>query len=193
VMPGVSAAWVLAEDLDVALTYEALEATGSGLGTAGFVVVDRDADVVAITAGIARFLAVESCGQCTPCKQDGRSIAAGLAELQDAPADHERIRAEVDAALLTVGDSARCALAGQQQTAVGVALARLAPAGTPRRDADRTPLRSETVAPIRDFDGDHFVLDTTELAKQPDWTWEETDSGQAPADRLGAGAPAPGT
>jgi NADH:ubiquinone oxidoreductase subunit F (NADH-binding) len=192
VMPGVSAAWVLADDLDVPLTYEAFEQVGSGLGTAGFIVVDRDADVVAITAGIARFLAVESCGQCTPCKQDGRSIAAGLAELRDGTADQGRVRAEVDEALLTVADGARCALAGQQQTAVGGALARLVPPGTTRRDADRSPMRSETVAPIRELEGDLFALDTTELAKQPDWTWEETDSGQAPADRLGSGAPAPG-
>jgi hypothetical protein len=50
---------------------------------------------------------------------------------------------------------------------------------------------SETVAPIRELADDHFVLDTDELAKQPDWTMGETDSGQAPADRLGSGAPAP--
>ena len=29
-------------------------------------------DMAAVAAGVSRFLAVESCGQCTPCKQDGR-------------------------------------------------------------------------------------------------------------------------
>ena len=191
VMPGVSAAWVGPGDLDVALTYEDFAAVGSGLGTAGFIVVDRDADLLAVAAGVARFLAVESCGQCTPCKQDGRIIAAGLAELLDAPTDHERIRAEVDAAVLTVADEARCALAGQQQAAVGTALARVRD-GIRARPSDRVRLASETVAPIRDLDGDRFVLDTDELAKQPDWTTGGTDSGQAPADRLGTGAPADG-
>ena len=54
------------------------------------------------------------------------------------PTDHDRIRGEVDAALLTVADEARCALAGQQQTAVGAALARFvdrAPRAAGRRDA----------------------------------------------------------
>jgi NADH:ubiquinone oxidoreductase subunit F (NADH-binding) len=191
VMPGVSAAWLLADDLDVPLTYEAFAAAGSGLGTAGFIVVDRDADVLTVAAGVARFLAVESCGQCTPCKQDGRAIAAGLAALLDAPADSAPIRNEVDAALLTVGDEARCALAGQQQAAVGGALARLAPETTQSATARRTSAASETVAPIRDLVDGRFVLDIGELARQPDWTTDETDSGQAPADRLGSGAPAP--
>jgi NADH:ubiquinone oxidoreductase subunit F (NADH-binding) len=194
VMPGVSAAWLGPDDLDVPLTYEDFATAGSGLGTAGFIVVDRDADLLAIAAGTARFLAVESCGQCTPCKQDGRTIAEGLAALHDSPADHDRIRAGVDGALLTVADGARCALATQQQTAVGAALERFDLVHATRaRATDAPPCASETVAPIRDLDGDRFVLDTDALAKQPDWTSEDTDSGQAPADRLGAGAPAPGS
>ncbi len=189
VMPGVSAAWLTGDDLDLPLTYEAFAAAGSGLGTAGFVVLDRDADLLAVAAGVARFLAVESSGQCTPCKQDGRTIAAGLAAMVEQPADHHRRRPEVDAALLTVADGARCALAAQQQAAVGTALARFGPAFA-ARDQSRSPSASPIVAPILDLDGERFVLDTDQLAKQPDWTSDETDSGQAPADRLGAGSPA---
>lgn len=190
VMPGVSAAWLGAEDLDVPLTYEDFAAAGSGLGTAGFIVVDRDADLRAVAAGVARFLAVESCGQCTPCKQDGRTIAEGLAGLVDPAADHDRMRSAVDAALLTVADEARCALAGQQQATIGTALTRFRPEFVTPRDGTGTTFASHTVAPLRELDGDRFELDTEELAKQPDWTTDEVDSGQAPADRLGAGAPA---
>ena len=35
----------------------------------------RADDLVAVAQGVSRFLAVESCGQCTPCKQDGLAIA----------------------------------------------------------------------------------------------------------------------
>jgi NADH:ubiquinone oxidoreductase subunit F (NADH-binding) len=191
VMPGVSAAWLFADQLDVPLTYEDVAAAGSGLGTAGFVVIDRDADPLAVLGGVARFLAVESCGQCTPCKQDGRAIAAGLADLLGGSLDVARVRADVDAALVTVGDEARCALAAQQQTAVGVALGRLG-AGAPQSATAGPSARSEVVAPIRDLVDGLVVLDTDELAKQPDWTTDDVDSGQAPADRLGPGAPAPG-
>ena len=67
--------------LDTPLTYEDMEAAGSGLGACGFIVFDDADDMVAVAAGVARFLAVESCGQCTPCKQDGLAIAAILAPL----------------------------------------------------------------------------------------------------------------
>ena len=41
----------------------------SGLGTAGIVVINKDQDIVACMARIARFYKHESCGQCTPCRE----------------------------------------------------------------------------------------------------------------------------
>ena len=61
--------------LDTPLTYEDMEAAGSGLGAAGFIVFDDATTSSPSPQGVARFLAVESCGQCTPCKQDGLAIA----------------------------------------------------------------------------------------------------------------------
>ena len=40
--------------------------------------IDTETDLTAVAAGVARFLAMESCGQCTPCKQDGLFIVDGL-------------------------------------------------------------------------------------------------------------------
>lgn len=40
-----------------------------GLGTAGVIVMDETADMVAVARNIARFFAHESCGQCTPCRE----------------------------------------------------------------------------------------------------------------------------
>ena len=68
------------------MSYEALKTAGSGLGSAGMIVLTDDVDLVAVAAGVARFLAVESCGQCTPCKLDGLAIASGLQEGADVAA-----------------------------------------------------------------------------------------------------------
>ncbi len=40
------------------------------------------------------------------------------------------------------------------------------------------------VAPIADLVAGRFILDERQGAKQPDWTYDETDSGASPADRI---------
>ena len=37
-------------------------------------------DMAAVAAGVSRFLAVESCGQCSPCKLDGENLAERLVD-----------------------------------------------------------------------------------------------------------------
>jgi NADH:ubiquinone oxidoreductase subunit F (NADH-binding) len=66
ILLGVSGAVLHADQLDVELSYEAMAAAGSGLGSAGFIVLDDTVDLTTVAAGVARFLAIESCGQCTP-------------------------------------------------------------------------------------------------------------------------------
>ena len=70
-MSGVANPLLPAAALDTPMTYEDLRAAGGGLGAAGFIVFDDTTDLVAVAAGVARFLAVESCGQCRHCKDDG--------------------------------------------------------------------------------------------------------------------------
>src|SRR5262249_46763058 len=107
VLSGVSNVVLTGDQLDTPCSYEAMQAAGSGLGTGGFCVFDDTVDMVAVAAGVARFLAVESCGQCTPCKQDGLSIADHLERLcqnQGGEADLETVRRRLG----TVADGARC-------------------------------------------------------------------------------------
>jgi len=40
------------------------------------------------------------------------------------------------------------------------------------------------VAPIVELEGGRAELDEGHLGKQPDWSFDETDSGRSPADRL---------
>ena len=77
-LSGVANAFLPESMFDTPATYEALAAAGSGLGAAGFLVFDDSTDLVAVAHGVAQFLAVESCGQCEPCKRDGLAIAVEL-------------------------------------------------------------------------------------------------------------------
>lgn len=55
------------------MTYESLSdggfATGSMLGSGGFIVYDEDQCIVRNTWNFSRFYAHESCGQCSPCRE----------------------------------------------------------------------------------------------------------------------------
>ena len=75
-MSGVANPIVPASRFDTPATYEDMIRIGSGLGAGGFIVFDDESDLVAVAHAAARFLAVESCGQCEPCKLDGLAIAA---------------------------------------------------------------------------------------------------------------------
>src|SRR5439155_872142 len=75
VLSGVANPFLPGDRLDTPISYEAMEAAGTSLGAAASLVFAETDDLAAAAAGVARFLAVESCGQCTPCKQDGLAIA----------------------------------------------------------------------------------------------------------------------
>jgi len=184
VLPGVSNAFIDADALNTPVSYEALAAIGSGLGSAGFMVFDDSDDLVAVTAGASRFLAVESCGQCTPCKLDGRRIS----ELLDAtvrgdgsPHSLDELRSRV----AKVADGARCSLATQQQVLVASLLDRY----QAQVDAHIGHTVRSTVpvliAELEGIDGGVARVDEHHARKQPDWTFDAVDSGKSPAERLG--------
>ncbi len=188
VLSGVANALLPGHLIDTPVTYEDLKEAGSGLGSAGFIVFDETNDPVAVAAGVSRFLAVESCGQCTPCKQEGLSIAGLLERVgrdQADPTDLDALRAS----LSTVTDSARCFLATQHQQVVESVL-RLFP-DTVRAHLDQTApaVVPELIVPIVDLEGETATLDEEHAGKQPDWTHDEEYSGQSPADRVDASTP----
>jgi NADH:ubiquinone oxidoreductase subunit F (NADH-binding) len=181
VLGGVSNAILTAEHLDVPLTYEDMATIGSGLGSCGFLVFDDETDFVAVAHGASRFLAVESCGQCTPCKEDGKSIAAGLDRMRRSDAEPDDLDAVLEK-LETVADGARCFLAQQHQTVVRSIIAAFH--GQFRAHADGTvePADGVPITEIQDLQGEAVLINGRQLQKQPDWTYNEVDSGASPAD-----------
>ena len=93
---GVANAFVPAAQFDTPAAYEEMAAIGSGLGAAGFIVLDDEVDPVAAAHAAARFLAVESCGQCEPCKLDGLAIADHLDAIRNSKATDDDLEAVRD-------------------------------------------------------------------------------------------------
>jgi NADH:ubiquinone oxidoreductase subunit F (NADH-binding) len=183
VLSGVSGALLTAAQLDTPLTYEDMAAAGSALGSCGFIVFDDETDFVAVAHGVARFLAVESCGQCVPCKEDGKAIAASLDRLRRSEAEPDDLDV-VLAKLDTVADGARCFLAQQHQNVVRSILAAFHGAFRGHADASADAADPYPVAEIIDLQGEAVTINERQLRKQPDWTYDEVDSGASPADRI---------
>jgi hypothetical protein len=89
----------------------------------------------------------------------------------------------------TVGDEARCSLAGQHQQVVGSILAAFPDVLERHLGEDRDELATTPapILPLLDIVDGQAVLDEHQLDKQPDWTYDGVDSGKAPVERLAKG------
>jgi NADH-quinone oxidoreductase subunit F len=87
---GASAPIMPASALDTRLDYESVQAAGSMLGSASFIILDDTVDVVWAARKMVRFFKHESCGKCTPCREGTfwalklyNKILAGHGTLED--------------------------------------------------------------------------------------------------------------
>lgn len=183
VLVGVSSAVLTPEHLDVELSYEGMGALGTGLGSAGYIVVGDATSALGIAVGVSRFLAVESCGQCTPCKQDGAEIAAKLADMA-AGAGEAVDLAAVRKRLGTITTGARCSLATQHQVVVGSLLNAFEADFVGHTEPNATPVEVRLVSALVDIDSEGARFDDTFRTKQLDWTHDEVDSGKTPVERF---------
>ena len=182
VLSGVANGVLAAEDLDTPTSYEAMAAAGSGLGTGGFMVFSTETDPVAVAHGVSRFLAIESCGQCTPCKQDGLQVAEQLDQLRSGQTTDDALE-RIMPLLARVPDGARCDLGRQHERVVSSILSRFADVSAAHAvDALEAP--DVLIAPIVDIDEEgNARLDEDHRTKQPDWEHGDQWNGQSPADR----------
>jgi len=142
------------------------------------VALDDKVDIVAVAQGVSRFLAIESCGQCTPCKQDGLAIAATLERLRrTAPRPDDAVRLPELAARVT--DGARCYLAQQHQNVVLSVLSLFPDALAAHADGRAAGVGSYPIVPMVDIVDEKAVLAFGDLDVQPDWAEGQAES---PAD-----------
>jgi NADH-quinone oxidoreductase subunit F len=70
IIPGGSSCPVFkADEIDIAMDYDAVAKAGSMLGSGGMVVIDEDTCMVDMARRIMHFYAHESCGWCIPCRE----------------------------------------------------------------------------------------------------------------------------
>jgi len=84
VFPGGPSFSMLTDDmLDTPMDFETLKKAGTGLGSAGVIVVDDQTCMVATALKYGNFFKVESCGQCPPCRMGTINLAALLQKIED--------------------------------------------------------------------------------------------------------------
>ena len=205
VMMGVSNAVLPAAGLDTPISYEDMQRAGSGLGSASFIVVEEGVDPLAVAAGVSRFLAVESCGQCSACKQDGVQLFERLRSML-ANGGSEADLTVVDRLLGTITDGARCNLATQHQLVVGSILGRFKDNVRSHLQPGQASSEPVLITEMMSVDSETAAVDDSFLNKRADWTFAPDrqgdratraidDPGRSPADRFGdhrsASAPPP--
>lgn len=93
---GAAGAFASPEELDVGLSFEAMQAAGLTLGSGAVMVMNADRDLRQTLLELARFFAHESCGKCFPCQlgtqrqleiieavAEGRAMARDMDALRD--------------------------------------------------------------------------------------------------------------
>lgn len=117
---GVSNSPIPAAQLEVPLSFEAMRAAGSGLGSGGFIVYDDSACIARIGAAFSAFLFGGSCGQCPPCKLGTEALTVAFTRLARGGGSAGDLE-DAAAWLIRVTDANRCGLgAGQRAFAEGL-------------------------------------------------------------------------
>lgn len=85
------------------MDFDSLRDLGSGLGTAGVIVMDKSTDIVRAISRLSAFYKHESCGQCTPCREGTTWIYNMMKRMESGNAK----KMEID--MLEVGFRVQCA------------------------------------------------------------------------------------
>ena len=83
VFPGGPAfSMVTADQLDLTMDFDSLKKAGTGLGSAGVIVVDDATCMVAQTLKFSNFFKGESCGQCPSCRMGTINLATLMTKIE---------------------------------------------------------------------------------------------------------------
>jgi NADH-quinone oxidoreductase subunit F len=170
VFSGVSNGVLTADQLDTPATYDDLRAAGGGLGSAGFIVYDDTADMVAVARMFARFLHVESCGQCGACKMHSGEISDALSRIEQQKGDDADVE-EIGARLRLVTDQNRCYVPVELQTVVASVLRAFPDDFVTHLEGTPPPARIYRLPKITDMADGTVTYDPRIALKQPDWTY----------------------
>jgi NADH:ubiquinone oxidoreductase subunit F (NADH-binding) len=174
VFPGVANPVITAVQLDTPVSYEGFKSVGSGMGAAGFIVHDDTACMVDAAYHLSRFLFIESCGQCPPCKMGSGEITRRLERIETGGGDDRDIEV-IGHWLERVTDGNRCYLPVEEQRVVSSVLrafpeefaAHIEGRGCPRP-------KHRAIPKLLDLEDGVATYDESFWRKQPDWTYGPT-------------------
>jgi NADH:ubiquinone oxidoreductase subunit F (NADH-binding) len=159
--------------LDLPMDFDSFAEAGTGLGSGGFAVYDSSRDIVQVTATLARFLAVESCGQCLACKLGTAEIFDRLDKLVRGEGTATDV-AEIRRRTATVTDQNRCYLPVGAALLVRSTVDRFAEAFDAHVGRASDPAVAVAVPKITTFDPDTgtYELDGDYHRKRADWSYD---------------------
>jgi NADH-quinone oxidoreductase subunit F len=93
VIPGGSSMKVLTAEtmMGITMDYDAIGQAGSGLGSGAVIVMDDTTCMVKVCQRLSRFYYMESCGQCTPCREGTGWMYRVLTRILDGKANIEDV------------------------------------------------------------------------------------------------------
>ncbi|QGG94103.1 NADH-ubiquinone oxidoreductase-F iron-sulfur binding region domain-containing protein [Actinomarinicola tropica] len=173
VFAGLASAVVTGNGLDTPLSFDTMRRAGSALGSGGFIVYDDTACMVQVAWLFSRFLHVESCGQCPPCKLGSQRITERLDRLLDGSGKRRDLD-DIAATVPWVPNGQRCALATSESVVIGSILAAF-PEDFEAHLRSSCELGHDRILPkMTDYvPGEGFTYDRTYWRKQPDWTYQD--------------------
>jgi NADH-quinone oxidoreductase subunit F len=171
VLSGVSSSVITADRLDTPVSYEAMAAIGAGLGSAGFIVYDDTTCMVEVAAMLSRFLHVESCGQCPPCKLGTGAITDALDRILTG-AGSDADLSIISERLRIVTDGNRCFLPVEEQQLISSILREYPEDFATHLETGRCPRpRRLEIPKIVDIADGVVTYDSRQARKRPDWTY----------------------
>jgi NADH:ubiquinone oxidoreductase subunit F (NADH-binding) len=173
VFSGVANPVVTADQLDVPVSYEGFQAIGSGMGAAGFIVHDDTACMVDAAYRLSRFLSIESCGQCPPCKIGSGEITKHLERIEIGAGDEDDVAA-IAGWLERVTDGNRCYLAVEERLVVSSVLRAFPDEVAEHLEQHACPRPGQRPIPkLLDLADGTATYDERFWYKRPDWTYGE--------------------
>jgi NADH-quinone oxidoreductase subunit F len=162
--------------IDAPVSYEGLAGAGSGMGSAGFIVCDDTACMVDAAYRFSRFLSIESCGQCPPCKLGSSEITVHLERIERGIGDDSDVDV-IRGWLGRVTDGSRCFLAVEERLVVASVLDAFADEVAEHITGHRCPRPDRRPMPkLVDLSDGHAEYDESFWRKQPDWTYAPAES-----------------
>jgi NADH-quinone oxidoreductase subunit F len=164
---------ITADHIATPVSYEGFEAIGSGLGSAGFIVYDDTTCMVEVAAMLSRFLSVESCGQCPPCKLGTGAITDALDRIVTGSGTENDL-AIISERLRIVTDGNRCFLPVEEQGLVSSLLTAFPEDFAHHLETGQCPRPRQLPIPkIVDIADGQVSYDVRQARKRPDWTYAD--------------------